>query len=346
MKNYYEILGIKKIASPPEIKKAYFRLVKIYHPDINQDAISQKKFVQIKEAYEVLYHPQKRTEYDQVFFNKLQKEKPDLSPTSKNFFYQNSKFNNQITENREELSVFQKTIVQLALSKIFFISIGGLIIGFSWIFILDSMTINPHLPFLSLNSKLFLGAIASSIIAFIISLDNFFKIETFIKTTKMKIFLSHFRLFAITICTLFLSSFLIRFIVSIFHLNLVYNFLFLIIVLLLSATMGSDGEFWHRIKQKRYLESLIIFTRIALIGLLGALLGIIISLLFWIHNQDPSSISNGLLIGLTFAIIVGSINPKEIQYITSTINSKLKYPLLCIIVIMAFSAGVLVGNFI
>ncbi len=64
-RDYYEALGIERSASAEEIKKAYRRLAKQYHPDFNKDDTeTEKKFREIKEAYDVLSDPQKREQYD------------------------------------------------------------------------------------------------------------------------------------------------------------------------------------------------------------------------------------------------------------------------------------------
>ncbi|MCL2681729.1 MAG: molecular chaperone DnaJ [Streptococcaceae bacterium] len=62
---YYSRLGIDKNASPEEIKKAYRKLSKQYHPDINKDAGAEDKYKEIQEAYETLGDEQKRASYDQ-----------------------------------------------------------------------------------------------------------------------------------------------------------------------------------------------------------------------------------------------------------------------------------------
>jgi len=64
-KNYYETLGISKSANADEIKSAYRKLAKQYHPDVNKDPQAQNKFKEINEAYEVLGDEKKRANYDQ-----------------------------------------------------------------------------------------------------------------------------------------------------------------------------------------------------------------------------------------------------------------------------------------
>lgn len=68
-KNYYDILGVDKKASEDDIKKAYRKLVRQYHPDVSDDPKADEKMGEINNAYETLKDSQKRGEYDTMLDN-------------------------------------------------------------------------------------------------------------------------------------------------------------------------------------------------------------------------------------------------------------------------------------
>ena len=68
-KDYYGILGVKKTASADEIRKAFRKLARKYHPDVNPgDKTAEEKFKALSEANDVLSEPKKRKVYDQLGF--------------------------------------------------------------------------------------------------------------------------------------------------------------------------------------------------------------------------------------------------------------------------------------
>jgi len=65
-KDYYKIMGVDRKATPEEIKRAYRKLARKYHPDVSKERDAEAKFKEVGEAYEVLKDPKKRAAYDRI----------------------------------------------------------------------------------------------------------------------------------------------------------------------------------------------------------------------------------------------------------------------------------------
>lgn len=68
-RDYYEVMGVDRGASQDDIKKAYRRLARKYHPDVSKEADAESRFKEVGEAYAVLKDPEKRAAYDQLGAN-------------------------------------------------------------------------------------------------------------------------------------------------------------------------------------------------------------------------------------------------------------------------------------
>lgn len=77
-KDYYETMGLERTASQEEIKRAYRRLARKYHPDVSKESDASERFKEMKEAYEVLKDPEKRKAYDR--FGENWKAGQDFQP--------------------------------------------------------------------------------------------------------------------------------------------------------------------------------------------------------------------------------------------------------------------------
>ncbi len=85
-RDYYEVLGVPRTASPDDVKSAYRRLARQYHPDVSKEErkVAEEKFKELSEAYEVLADEEKRRRYDQLGFSGVA---PDFGPAG--FTWQN-----------------------------------------------------------------------------------------------------------------------------------------------------------------------------------------------------------------------------------------------------------------
>lgn len=106
-KDYYKILGVDKNASQDEIKKAYRKLAKKYHPDINKgNKTAENRFKDVSEAYEVLGDTEKRKKYDQFgsrgdFYSGM-----DFDPSQYGFGNKNVKYEYYTSDNMNGFSDF------------------------------------------------------------------------------------------------------------------------------------------------------------------------------------------------------------------------------------------------
>jgi curved DNA-binding protein len=68
-RDYYQVMGVARDASQDEIKRAYRKLARKFHPDVSKETDAEEKFKELQEAYEVLKDPEKRAAYDQLGAN-------------------------------------------------------------------------------------------------------------------------------------------------------------------------------------------------------------------------------------------------------------------------------------
>jgi curved DNA-binding protein len=78
-RDFYEVLGVAKNASPDEIQRAYRKLARTYHPDVNKDPGAESQFKDVAEAYDVLSDPETRKRYD-AFGHDFRRVPDDMDP--------------------------------------------------------------------------------------------------------------------------------------------------------------------------------------------------------------------------------------------------------------------------
>ncbi|KTD64675.1 DnaJ C-terminal domain-containing protein [Legionella spiritensis] len=86
-KDYYKIMGLDRNASQDDIKRAYRKLARKYHPDVSKEAGAEEHFKELGEAYEVLKDPEKRAKYDQ-YGQYWKQQEQGFSPGGEEHFYE------------------------------------------------------------------------------------------------------------------------------------------------------------------------------------------------------------------------------------------------------------------
>jgi curved DNA-binding protein len=82
-RGFYETLGVARDAKPEDLQRAYRKLARTYHPDVNKDPAAEERFKEISEAYDVLSDPQTRRRYD-AFGEDFRRVPPDVDPETWN----------------------------------------------------------------------------------------------------------------------------------------------------------------------------------------------------------------------------------------------------------------------
>ena len=118
--NPYEILEISKEATEKDIKKAYKKLAKKYHPDVNKSPEAEEKFKSIQEAYSILSDPDKKNHYDRFgnsSFNGFSGDQPDIDSIMREYM-QSFDMDFGFSRRRNRVPVYRSTI-QVTLEEIY-----------------------------------------------------------------------------------------------------------------------------------------------------------------------------------------------------------------------------------
>jgi curved DNA-binding protein CbpA len=165
LKDHYKTLGIKRSATPEEVKKAYFEMAKKYHPD-SGDETEIKKFHEVAEAYKVLSEPESRKAYD-ISLGAVESEKKRVETGPA---YKSAHAGKREAYRDVELKEFYRNRYKKAWFRVVGFSILVGVIG--------------YIAAVIIGDAGFLGGLAGVLIGFSLSLYKNFKVESFFDSKK------------------------------------------------------------------------------------------------------------------------------------------------------------------
>ncbi len=178
MKKYYDILGIPAGASLRDIKRAYYKLARKYHPDVNPENDAKEKFITINEAYEILKNPDLRHSFSNYLKNKKRKRAP--KPNKHQQFRAKQKAREKAQMSAEEFKLYRLNVLKKDRRKIIFM-VGNVFLFLSLIVFIIWYSNDPkqegYNPYLPLGAAMglgvpFLGVCVFFIIQFVHSIKD------------------------------------------------------------------------------------------------------------------------------------------------------------------------------
>jgi len=328
--NYYHILGLQENASLEEIKRAYRRLAREYHPDVTATPEAEARFKEINRAYDVLSDPLKRADYDRTL-HPTEEEAPKPPPepgTEEAYAWQP-----QAVPKEEAASAFSRITATIVV----FLIIGAIVeFGLRYIF--------PENPLTETN-YFFLGLILAIILGVMWGVDNNFDIDAILGPSKAGRFYTFLRSLIYTLVPVYFMA-----IIGAYFDYFFYGKTFILTPILgilgaiMGATLGSSGETPVRISEREgRLELFYTMLRGVEVGILGAVIGLGLGFIFLRTGYPTNVLYWGFLFGFVLGMIAGSINPPNLSAYASYISASLKNVVIGLVVIGSLLFGVVFG---
>lgn len=328
--NYYQILGVDENATEIEIKRAYRKLAREFHPDVTQTPEAETTFKEINRAYDTLSDTYKRADYDARLHPSTETQaKPTPEPgTEETYGWQPTAQPQE--ETGSTASRVSATIV------IFLIAAAAIEFFLRWLF-----------PENLISGSLFYvyGLILGLAAGLMWGVDNNLDLNSILGPTIWGRFYTFLRslIFTVTL-TYFLG--LIGAYLDIF----LYDKIFFLTPLLgligaiMGATLGSTGETPERLSNKEgRFELYCILLRGIEVAVIGAIIGGVLGLILLRFGYPLLILFWGVYFGFILGMIAGSISPPNLTAYASYISASLKNVVIFLLVIGAIILGLLLG---
>ena len=328
--NYYQILGVDENASEIDIKRAYRRLAREFHPDVTQTPEAENTFKEINRAYDILSDPLKRADFDSTLHptaETYQKESP-APGTEEAYAWQPP---TQPTETAgSPASRISATIV------VFFIASLAIEFFLRWLF--PENQISAPLLYIP-------GLVLGIICGIMWGVDNNYDMNIILGPKAIGRFYTLLRSIVFTITLAYFFALIGGYIDIFLYDKILYLTPILGLAgIIIGATLGSTGETPERLASKDgRFELYCILLRGIEVGLITAVIGGILGLIFLRLGYPLGILLWGIYFGFVFGMVGGSISPPNLTAYASYVSASLKNVIISLLIIIALIFGLIIG---
>ncbi|TSC90947.1 MAG: curved DNA-binding protein [Candidatus Berkelbacteria bacterium Licking1014_96] len=328
--NYYQILGVDENAAEIEIKRAYRRLARQFHPDVTQTEEAESLFKEINRAYDILSDSLKRSDYDQTLHPAAEAERKEAPAPGTEEAYGWQPTAQPKEETGSTASRVSATVV------VFLLGASAIEFFLRWLFpenLISSSFFYIYGLILGLAAGLIWGVDNNLDLNAILGPTVWGRLFTFLRSLVFTITLTYF----LGLIGAYLDIFL-------------YDKIFFLAPLLgligavIGATIGSTGETPERLSSKEgRFELYCILLRGVEVGLIGAAIGAVLGLILLRFSYPFLILFWGIYFGFTLGMMAGSINPPNLTAYASYISASLKNVVIFLLIMGAIILGLVIG---
>ena len=360
-KDYYKVLNVSETATLEEIKKSFFHLAKLYHPDVNHETGAADQFKTVNEAFQVIGNPEERKIYDSIRQSKkitsdhfAKSTAPSSTPSAEGPATPTTS-----QKQKQEIHSYRRKLIIAAITRIILLTLSIMLISYLYVVIIHiivwtragisllgaNMSLHPlFVQNVLIGIRAWGGIVAGFVIGAILGIDINFKIETFINNLRMKKTYHLLRTLLFTFAFAYLFSLLGLLFTSLLKTeNIILKITLILIGLLIGSTISSDGNFPVRIKSAQgWKELIFIMVRNLGFGLIGGLLGMLFTFIIGKSFEDPLSWYIPLT-GFALLTAMGATSQEEISMIIKEIDAGTKKIVFIVLLLIALALGVGIG---
>ena len=325
--NYYQILGVAEAATQEEIKKAYRKLARQFHPDVTQTPEAETLFKEVNRAYDILSDPLKRADFDATLHpSETYKKEAPQPGTEEAYAWQPQ----APTEETSSLS-------RISASAVVFL-VGALILELflRWLF--------PKIP-ISAPPLYIPGLVFGLIFGIMWGVDNNLDINATLGPTAWGRLYTFLRSIIFTLTFVYFLS-----LIGAYLDYFLYDKIFFVTPLLgivgamIGATFGSTGETPVKLTaQEGRFELFYTLLRGIEVGALSAIIGGLLGLIFIRFGYPLGVLFWGMYFGFVIGMIAGSIHPSNLTAYASYVSASLKNVIITILIFGALILGLAIG---